>query len=84
MYSRQSYSDKSLNTDTPVWNLRVAKKFLKGRLSVMLNSFDILDNISDIRQALNAQGRTETWPLSIPRYAILHAVYRLSKSPHRQ
>lgn len=84
MYSRRGYADKSFNTDNLVWNLRVAKKCMKGRLTVMLDGFDILDNISNVRQTLNAQGRTETWHMSIPRYAMLHAVYRFSKSPKKQ
>lgn len=84
MYSRRGYADKSFNTDNLVWNLRVAKKFMKGRLTVMLDGFDILDHISNVRQTLNAQGRTETWHMSIPRYAMLHAVYRFSKSPKKQ
>ena len=84
MYSRRGYADKAFNTDHFVWNIRVAKKFMKGRLTVMLDGFDILNNISNVRQTLNAQGRTETWYMSIPRYAMLHAVYRFSKSPQRK
>lgn len=30
---------------------------------------------------INAQGHQETWHLSIPRYAMLHAVYRLQVRP---
>ena len=50
----------------------------------MLDGFDLLNNISTVRQSLNAQGRTETWHMSIPRYAMLHAVYRLSHSPKKK
>ena len=84
MYSRRGYADRSFNTDHLVWNLRVAKKCMKGKLTVMLDGFDLLNNISTVRQTLNAQGRTETRHMSIPRYAMLHAVYRLSHSPKRK
>lgn len=83
LYGRRGYADKSFNTDNLVWNMRVAKKFLNGRLTVLLDGFDVLGNISNVRQTVNAQGRTETWHLSIPRYAMLHAVYRFSKSPQK-
>ena len=67
-----------------MWNLRVAKKCMKGKLTVMFDGFDLLNNISTVRQTLNAQGRTETRHMSIPRYAMLHAVYRLSHSPKKK
>ena len=84
MYSRRGYADESMNTDNFVWNIRVGKKFLKGRLSVMLDGFDILNNISNVRQTLNAQGRTETWYMSVPRYALLHIAYKFSKAPKKK
>lgn len=84
MYSRRGYADESFNTDNFVWNIRVAKKLMKGRLILMLDGFDILNNISNVRQTVNAQGRTETWYMSIPRYAMLHVVYRISKSPKKK
>lgn len=84
MYSRRGYVDKSFNTDNFVWNIRVVKKFMKGRLNIMLDGFDVLNNISNVRQSLNAQGRTETWYMSIPRYVMLHAVYKFNKSPKKK
>ena len=84
MYSRRGYNDNGMNTDNLVWNMRLAKKLLKGRLSLMLDGFDILDNISTVQRNVNAQGRTETWYRSIPRYAMFHIVYRLSRQPKQQ
>lgn len=54
MYSRRGYADNTFNTDNFVWNIRVAKKFLKGRLTFILDGFDVLNNISNVRQTLNA------------------------------
>lgn len=84
MYSRRGYSDREMNSDNFVWNVRVSKKFLKGRLNLMLDGFDVLNNLSNINRRINAQGHTETWYMSIPRYAMLHAVYRLSISPKKK
>lgn len=84
MYSRRGYGDESFNTDNFVWNARVSKKLMQGRLTLMLDGFDILNNISNVRQTMNAQGRTETWYMSLPRYAMLHAVYRFSISPKKK
>ncbi len=84
MYSRRGYSDGDFNTDNFVWNIRVAKKFMKGKLTVMVDGFDILNNISNVRQTLNAQGRTETWYMSLPRYFMLHAVYKFNVSPKKK
>lgn len=49
----------------------------------MLDGFDILNNLSDIRRSVNAQGYTETWYLSIPRYAMLHIVYKFNRAPQK-
>lgn len=84
MYSRRGYSDHAMNDDNFVWNMRLSKKLLKGRLAIMLDGFDILGNISNVRRTINAQGHQETWYLSIPRYALLHAVYRLNMKPKKK
>ncbi len=84
MYSRRGYGDSEMNTDNFVWNVRIAKKLMKGKLSLMLDGFDILDNLSNVRRNLNAQGYTETWYMSIPRYAMLHIVYRFNRSPKQK
>ena len=84
MYSRRGYSDSEMNTDNFVWNIRVGKKLLKGWLNLMLDGFDVLNNLSNITRHVNAQGHTETWYMSIPRYAVLHAVYRFNQSPKKK
>lgn len=84
MYSRRGYSYKEMNTDNFVWNMRIAKKFMKGKLYLMLDGFDILNNLSNIRRTINAQGLSETWYMSIPRYAMLHVIYRFNKAPKKK
>ncbi len=84
VYSRRGYEDSGMNTTDVVWNARLAKTFLKGKLSVMIDGFDLLGQLSTIRRTLNGQGRVETWYNTIPRYAMLHAIYRLSVLPKKK
>ena len=84
MYSRRGYADHTMNTNEFVWNARLSKRFLHGNLVCMLDGFDLLGNLSNIRRTINAQGRTETWNNVTPRYALLHIVYRLNKQPKKK
>lgn len=81
VYSRRGYTDDFMNTDDLVWNARLAKRFWGNRISVMLDGFDMLGQLSNIRRSLNGQGRSETIYHVIPRYAMLHFVYRLNVKP---
>lgn len=84
VFSRRGYTDDAMNTDDLVWNARLAKRFWGNRISVMLDGFDMLGQLSNIRRSLNGQGRTETIYHVIPRYAMLHVVYRLNVSPKKK
>lgn len=59
-YSRRGYEDSAMNTDELVWNARLSKSCMKGNLSFILDGFDILGNLSNVRRTLNAQGRRLT------------------------
>ncbi len=84
LYSRTGYADEALNTNDLVWNARLSRPFLKGRLLVVFDGFDLLGQLSNVTRTLNAQGRTETWTNVMPRYALLHVVYRLNKQPKKK
>ena len=78
MFSRRGYTSADMNTNELVWNMRIAKKMMDGNLSVMLDGFDLLGQLSSVRNVITAEGRTETWNNVIPRYALLHVVYRFN------
>lgn len=78
MFSRRGYTSADMNTNELVWNMRIAKKMMDGNLSVMLDGFDLLGQLSSLRNVITAEGRTETWNNVIPRYALLHVVYRFN------
>lgn len=84
MYSRRGYGSSELNTDDLVWNLRISKSVMKGRLVFMLDGFDVLGNLSNITFSLNGQGRMETRRNVLPRYTMLHIQYKLNKKPHKK
>ena len=83
-YSRRGYEDHSMNTNELVWNARLAKRVLHGNLTFMLDGFDILGNLSNVRRTINAQGRTESYYNVIPSYVMLHAIYRLNIQPKKK
>ena len=84
LYTRTGYADSRLNTTDLVWNARLSRPFLKGRLLLMLDGFDILGQLDNVTRIVNAQGRTETYTNVQPRYALLHVVYRFNKQPKKK
>ena len=83
MYSRRGYSEASMNTNELVWNARVAKRLMKGQLTIMFDGFDLLGNLSNVHRYINAQGRSETIYNMIPSYGLFHVIWRLNKQPQK-
>ena len=54
MYSRRGYIEDSMNTNELVWNARLTKRMLKGKLLIQLDAFDILGNLTNVRRTINA------------------------------
>ena len=84
-YSRHGYSDPTMNDRSIIWNLFVTYSF--GKLKQWMlkaEGHDILHQVSNVRQSLNAQGRTETWYKSVPSYWMLHLVYQFKKEPKKR
>ncbi len=84
LYGRTGYADAALNTADLVWNARLARPFFGGKLLVMLDGFDILGQLSNVTRTVNAQGRTETYTNVLPRYGLLHVMYRFNKQPKKK
>lgn len=82
LYSRYGYNDHTMNTNDVVWNARLERSF--GNFTIMADGFDMLGQLSNVQRVVNAQGRTETWYNSIPRYAMLHVEYRLNVMPKKK
>ena len=77
--SRRGYNDHTMNDDHILWDLSLSRSFLKGKpLTLRLEMHDVLGQLTNVRNVINAQGRSETWYNSIPRYALLHVVYKFN------
>ena len=84
LYSRRGYGESGMNTDDIVWNATLSKKLLKKRVTLSLDGFDILGQLSNVTQTLNGQGRYETWRNVIPSYAMLRLTYNLDIKPAKR
>ena len=84
VYSRRGYSDASLNKNNFVWNARASYTMLDGRLSFIVDGFDILHNLSNVIYTVNAQARTETYTNVLPRYVLLHVQWKLHRAPKKK
>ena len=73
-----------MNTDDIVWNATLSKKLFKNRVTLSLDGFDILWQLSNVTQTLNGQGRYETWRNVIPSYAMLRLAYNLDIKPAKR
>lgn len=78
MYSHRGYTTSSINTNDLVWNARLTKSIPKLGLTFMFDGFDILNQLNNISQVINSQGRTEIYRNSLPRYIMAHIIYRPS------
>lgn len=84
LFTRNGYNDSNMNDNAWIWNARISKSILKGRLSLMLDAYDILNNIKNIKYQLTSMGRTETWYNSMNRYIMLHVIYKLNIQPKKK
>ncbi len=83
VYTNRGFSEPSANTTDVVWNARLSKRFMGSRLTLSLDGFDILGQLSNITHTLNSQGLTETWHNSLPRYVMAHLTWRFNKEPKK-
>ena len=84
MYSRRGYGSSEFNTNDLIWNATVSRPFMKGKLIVYADAFDILHNRRSTQYAVNAQGRTVTWQRSMPSYAMLRVQWSFNYNPKRK
>lgn len=81
MFTRRGYESATMNRDDLVWNARLTKSLSKNRLSLMLDAWDILGNLSNVDAGIDSRSRWEYYTNVIPRYVMLRLVYRFDKQP---
>jgi len=79
-FSRRGYATSDMNTNELVWNGRITQTLCKGNVMLALDGYDLLGRLKTTTATINAQGRTETWTNSIPRYVMFHVVYRFNRN----
>lgn len=86
MFTRRGYESGTMNRDDLVWNARLSKSLVPGRLSLMLDAWDLLGNLSNVNAGIDNRRRWEYYTNVIPRYVMLRLVYRLDAQPknHKQ
>jgi hypothetical protein len=72
-----------MNTNDLIWNAQVTHPFAKGRIVAKLQAFDLLHQLTTTGYSVNAQGRTETWYNSIPRYLMFSLSFNLIKGKNK-
>ena len=80
---RMGYEDDVLNTTDWIWNARVERSWLNGRLTAKVDAYDILNRINNVNGRINMLGRTETWTNSMSRYVLLTLAWRFSIMPKK-
>lgn len=80
---RMGYEDNALNTTDWIWNARVERSWLNGRLTAKVDAYDILNRINNVNVRINSLGRTETWTNSMSRYVLLTLAWRFSIMPKK-
>jgi len=84
LYSRRGFADRRLNTTDLVWNARLTKSVMGGRLLFIADGYDLLRQLSNVSYTINAQARTETVSNVIPSYVLFHIQYRFNKNPGKK
>ena len=82
---RRGYHEASMNTTEWIWNAALSTKFGRtGQWVVRAVAFDILHNLSNVTNTIDAQGHTETWNNCVQSYASLHLIYNLKVKPTKK
>ena len=82
---RRGYHEASMNTTEWIWNAALSTKLGRtGQWVVRAVAFDILHNLSNVTNTIDAQGHTETWNNCVQSYASLHLIYNLKVKPTKK
>ena len=70
VHSKRGCNAPSLNRDELLWNANANCSLVKNQLSLKLEAYDLLHQLSNVVVGINGQGRTETVYNTLPRYVI--------------
>lgn len=78
LYARRQYATKELNTNDFVWDARLVRTFLNDKLMVVLEGFDILQQLKHVEYTQTSSYVSSKRTNVIPSYAMACVVYRLN------
>lgn len=82
---RRGYHEPSMNTTEWVWNASLsAKAGRSGQWVLRLIAFDILHNLSNVTNTVDAQGHREWWRNGVQSYASFHITYHIKVKPSKK
>ena len=84
IFSRRGFESSDMNRNDLVWNARISKDVCKKKLTIMLDAFDILGNLSNVQNGVDSKHRWAYYYNVIPRYAMLRLVYKLNVQPKKK
>lgn len=84
LFARRGYQQSEMNTTDWIWNAQISRNFCKHHLLAKIQALDILHQLTNTQYVVNAQGRTESWHNSIPRYVMLSLSWQFSANPQKQ
>ena len=79
-YCHRGYSDPDMNRDELIWGAKVSRPLVKS-LTMSLEGFDLLGQLSNRQYDINAQGRTETYTNVVSQYVMLKLTYQFQRFP---
>lgn len=80
-YCRRGYSNPEMNRDELIWSAKLSRQLVKNALTVSIEGFDLLGQLSNRQYNINEQGRTETYTNVVSQYALLKLTYQFRKFP---
>lgn len=85
LYLRRGYNQASMNTTEWQWNAALSTRFggKKKLWTARLVGFDLLQQLSNITHAINAQARCESWHNTIRSYVNLNITYHFEMKPKK-
>jgi hypothetical protein len=82
MYNRRGYEASEMNTNNLIWNAQLSRTFFKN-LTAKVEAFDMLDQMTQTIWSTSATGFTSTWRRSLPRYVMLHLIWKFNRIPQK-
>lgn len=83
-YIHRGYQANCFNTEKFIWSAYIQKMLLKGKMTVRLEAFDILNQMSNIQYVLTSQMQSETYRNSIRRFLMLKIKYNFTRQPKKK